>query len=178
MIFIDGEEEPSINGTGSEDYFGHAWGMQKNGFLYNGSIIHESDKPGYQVSYRFHIADPIHFNESIKVTLEHGHANHLSDDWSSTAYWYQTLPSPKLDILPVEERLPHVAKMPEVKQKAKKPLTEEQQRAYEAAKERETAYISEKLNQMEIKYEKTRSSTIGNIEHAKRVKASIQQAEK
>lgn len=177
MIFIDGEEEPSINGTGSEDYFGHAWGMQKNGFLYNGSIIHESDKPGYQVSYRFHIADPIHFNESIKVTLEHGHANHLSDDWSSTAYWYQTLPSPKIDILPVEERLPHVAKMPEVKQKAKKPLTEEQQRAYEAAKERETAYINEKLNQMEIKYEKTRNSTFGNIEHAKRVKASIQQSE-
>ena len=40
--------------------------------------------------YRFHIEDPIHFRESIKVTIEHGHANDLSNDYSSTAYWYQT----------------------------------------------------------------------------------------
>lgn len=29
MFFIDGEEYPSLNGTGTEDYFNHAWGMQK-----------------------------------------------------------------------------------------------------------------------------------------------------
>jgi hypothetical protein len=40
------------------------------------------------------------------VTIEHGHANHLADDWASTAYWYQLLPSPTLSILPVEQRLP------------------------------------------------------------------------
>lgn len=35
------------------------------------------------------------------------HANHLSDDWSSTVYWYQLLPTDKPMILQlVEERLP------------------------------------------------------------------------
>jgi hypothetical protein len=89
MIFIDGEKTPSIIGTGSEDYFNHAWGMQKNAFPFYGSIIHENDVPGCQISYRFHITDPVRFNKSIKVTMEHGHANHLSDDWSSTAYCHQ-----------------------------------------------------------------------------------------
>lgn len=107
MIFIDDDTwPPSLHGTGTEDYFNHAWGMQKNAYLYHGSIIHESDMPGYSVSYRLHIVDPIRFERRVKVSIEHGHANHLSDDWSSTAYWYQTLPSPKAGILPVGQRLP------------------------------------------------------------------------
>jgi hypothetical protein len=38
--------------------------------------------------------------------MEHGHANHLSDDWSSMAYWYPTLPCKPFSIAPVNERLP------------------------------------------------------------------------
>lgn len=114
MIFIDDDFgtdgstvwPPSLHGTGVEDYFNHAWGMQKNAYLYHGSIVHEADVPGYSVNYRFHITDPVRFEERIRVSLEHGHANHLSDDWSSTAYWYQTLPSPTASILPLEQRLP------------------------------------------------------------------------
>ena len=108
MVFIDGEPMPSIVGTGTEDYFNHAWGMQSGNYsLYSGSILHETDTPEtYQVSYRFHIEDPIHFSKSLKVTMEHGHANHLSDDWSSTAYWYQLLPTKPFSIQPVEERIP------------------------------------------------------------------------
>jgi hypothetical protein len=107
MIFIDDDTwPPSLHGTGMEDYFGHAWGMQHNAFLMNGTMVHEENVPGFHHSYRFHMTDPIRFQKRIKVTFEHGHANHLSDDWSSTAYWYQTLPSPVLDIDPVEERLP------------------------------------------------------------------------
>jgi hypothetical protein len=30
----------------------------------------------------------------------------LSDDWASTAYWYQHLPSPVATILPLAQRLP------------------------------------------------------------------------
>jgi hypothetical protein len=108
MIFIDGEEfPPSMHGTGSEDYFSQGWEMNRgNAYSFCGSIIHEEDVPGNQVSYRFHLADPIRFAKSIKVTMEHGHANHLSDDWSTTAYWYQTLPGPKLALPPVQDRLP------------------------------------------------------------------------
>lgn len=108
MIFVDDDTwPPSLHGTGVEDYFGHAWGMQRFAYPFHGSILHESDMPGYAVSYRFHVVDPIRFTRRIRVTIEHGHANHLSDDWASTAYWYQILPSPRASILPVAERLPY-----------------------------------------------------------------------
>lgn len=108
MIFIDDDDPwpPRIHGTGTEDYFNHAWGMQDNASLFHGSSLHDSHVKGFQTSYRFHITDPVHFKKRICVTMEHGHANHLSDDWSSTAYWYQKLPSPPLQIQPVEERIP------------------------------------------------------------------------
>ena len=98
IIYIDDLSEPTILGTGSEDYFNHAWGMQRNASLYSGTILHEADTNGYQVSYRFHIADPIVFNTRILVTMEHGHANHLSDSWASTAYWYQDAPGADLSV--------------------------------------------------------------------------------
>jgi hypothetical protein len=57
--------------------------------------------------YRFHIEDPVRFRKSIRVTIEHGHANRRSDDYSSTAYWYQTEPHAPFPPLPaVPERLP------------------------------------------------------------------------
>jgi hypothetical protein len=41
------------------------------------------------------------------VTIEHGHANKLSNDYSSTAYWYQIEPhKPFPPLLPVAQRLP------------------------------------------------------------------------
>ena len=116
MFFIDGEEYPSLNGTGTEDYFNHAWGMQRNAYPFFGTIVHEGDTDGFQVSYRWHITDPVRFNKHLKVTIEHGHANQLSDDWSSTAYWYQALPTATpITIAPVEDRLPVVPQPPERK---------------------------------------------------------------
>ena len=57
--------------------------------------------------YRYHILDPIMFEKDIRVTIEHGHNNNRSDDWSSTAYWYQTEPHmPQKDLPKVEDRLP------------------------------------------------------------------------
>ena len=35
----------------------------------------------------------INFDAPIRVSIEHGHANNLWNDYSSTAYWYQTLPT-------------------------------------------------------------------------------------
>jgi hypothetical protein len=107
MFFVDDDTwPPSLHGTGSEDYFNQAWGMQENAYPFNGSSLHEGRKPGYQVSYRFHLVDPVRFARRIRVTMEHGHGNHSANDWASTAYWYQTLPSKPFDILPVGQRLP------------------------------------------------------------------------
>jgi hypothetical protein len=107
MIFIDDDTwPPSLHGTGTEDYFNHAWGMQRQAYPYHGAIVHEGDVPGYAVSYRFHVVDPIRFKSRLRVTIEHGHANHLADDWASTAYWYQLPPGTGVMIAPVAERLP------------------------------------------------------------------------
>ncbi|MFQ6099410.1 MAG: glycoside hydrolase family 172 protein, partial [Armatimonadota bacterium] len=98
MFMIDGVKwPPDMHGTGSEDYFCHAWGMQpQNAFIYNGVSYH---KPGTLFNYneritvyRYHVCDPIIFHESLRASIEHGHANTHSNDYSSVAYWYQTEP--------------------------------------------------------------------------------------
>ena len=107
MIWVDGYKwPPDLHGTGSEDYFNQAWGMQDNAFLFNGSSLHEKTSPPYQVCYNFHLTNPVHFRKSILATLEHGHANHLANDWSSTAYWYQLEPHKPFALPPVQKRLP------------------------------------------------------------------------
>ena len=113
MFMVDGQKwPPDLHGTGSEDYFGHAWGMQpQNAFLYNGVSFH-SGAPTHAFNeritvYRYHVADPVVFQESLRVSIEHGHANDRSDDYASTAFWYQTLPSKPFPPLPkMEDRLP------------------------------------------------------------------------
>jgi len=93
MIWVDGYKwPPDLHGTGSEDYFNHAWGMQPNAWLRNGTSIHERNTAGYQTSYVHHIENPVPFEKSIKVTIEHGHGNHLCNEMSSVAYWYAEKP--------------------------------------------------------------------------------------
>jgi len=101
MIFIDSEPwPPSMHGTGTEDYFGTAFGpTQEYCAPYHGLTLYSGDpeRKGYKyhgqnAMYRLHIADPVAFHSSIRVTIEHGHANKLTGDWCSTAYWYQLEP--------------------------------------------------------------------------------------
>jgi hypothetical protein len=59
--------------------------------------------------YRFHLDSPIPFTQSIRVTIEHGHANHRSDNFFSVAYWYQAEPHAAFSPLPpVDTRLPRI----------------------------------------------------------------------
>jgi hypothetical protein len=110
MIFIDGEPwPPSLHGTGTEDYFNTAWCPQQEFCTpYHGLILGGGPNWSGKIStYRYHILDPIMFEKSIKVTIEHGHNNHRSDDISSTAYWYQSEPHSNIAPLPkVKDRLP------------------------------------------------------------------------
>ncbi len=110
MIFVDGEPwPPSLHGTGTEDYFCGAWCFREPyQSPYHGlHLLGNDDFSGKWSMYRFHIEDPIVFHQSIRATIEHGHANDRADDWSSTAYWYQSEPHrPFGPILPVEQRLP------------------------------------------------------------------------
>ncbi|GLA64436.1 hypothetical protein AtubIFM55763_008472 [Aspergillus tubingensis] len=51
--------------------------MQKTVYPFCGTFILEEDVPNYQVSYRWHLTNPVRFNKKIKVILESGHANDL-----------------------------------------------------------------------------------------------------
>lgn len=119
MIWVDGYKwPPDLHGTGSEDYFNQAFGMQPNAFLRNGSSIFEGGtiptpeidlyrgNSGYQTSYVFHLENPVRFTKEIKATIEIGHANHLANEVSSVAYWYASVPTKLVDAPAVEKRLP------------------------------------------------------------------------
>ena len=110
MIFIDGEAwPPRLHGTGTEDYVNMAWcPNEEHNAPYHGIILGGKDNwKGKITYYRYHVRDPISFNSSIQVGIEHGHNNNRNDDWCTTAYWYQTEPhKPMSEILPVEQRMP------------------------------------------------------------------------
>ena len=101
-FFIDGDREfPTICGTGTEDYFGGAWGFGdtfSTPFL--GYPLWEREPgcvPKLGLS-RWHIMDPIRFDQDLKVTMQalgwwpNGKFQPLADDISSTGYWYQMEP--------------------------------------------------------------------------------------
>ena len=114
MIFIDGDAKPTINGTGTEDYFCGAWDFGGPGGttfsnLYNGApFLGLPERAGGRYClYRWHADNPIAFEKSIKYTIEHGHANDRSDNFYSVAYWYQAEPFTEHPVLPsLANRLP------------------------------------------------------------------------
>ncbi len=109
MIWIDGEPEPRIHGTGGEDYISAAWGFTRTfDFPLTGLTEFHAWEPGSRFShYRWHLEAPLRFRKSIRVTIEDGHANLRSDNLFSVAYWYQKEPHAALPALPpVERRIP------------------------------------------------------------------------
>jgi hypothetical protein len=107
MFFIDGEAWPSsLHGTGTEDYFNTAW-VPKTLFShpYYGYARVNDDFGwlGRTHVYRFHIADPVYFDRSLRAGIEHGHDNALTLDLASVAYWYQREPHKPFPELPDRE---------------------------------------------------------------------------
>ena len=107
-MFLDGDSEfATYVGTGTEDYFGGAWSFEGNfsapflGYQDLSNVLdgRTTNRVGNRhAMYRFHIADPIHFEQSLRVTIQTlGWRSEwrylpLRDDICSVAYWYQTEP--------------------------------------------------------------------------------------
>ena len=74
-IYIDGEPFPSHLGTGTEDYYGYAWGMAN---YWSSPFIScpardargKGDWSGYQTVSRERMLDGITFRKSLKVDME------------------------------------------------------------------------------------------------------------
>lgn len=69
-VYLDGDRShPTLNGTGTEDYIGTAWGQGRFDNLYAGAPIAD-DRAGLWAFYRYHIPDPIYFHRDIRVTIQ------------------------------------------------------------------------------------------------------------
>lgn len=119
FFFIDGEAEPSLRGTGTEDYFCDGWGFREQDGPFYGTPLWEGGDAGQRgTAYRFHLADPIPFQKSLRVEIEHKgsqqfpdgkHSGFIERDdlMSSVAIWYQVEPHKQWAALPPgPERLP------------------------------------------------------------------------
>jgi len=115
FFYIDGEAVPSLQGTGSEDYFNDAWGLRPRTSHWFGSPRWQGDDAGDSgVCYRWHVLDPVGFTNSLKVTIEHkgnraedieGFFLERPDFLNSVAFWYQTgEPKRFADLPPYPER--------------------------------------------------------------------------
>jgi hypothetical protein len=115
FFYIDGEEVPSLQGTGTEDYFNDAWGFRERTGPWFGQPRWQGWSAGDSgVCYRWHVLDPVGFTKSLKVTIEHkGNRMQSEEAWyierpdflSSVAFWYQTgLPKPCEPLPPWPER--------------------------------------------------------------------------
>jgi hypothetical protein len=68
-VAFDGERQPSLAGTGTEDYIGTAWGQGTYVNRFQGAPV--ADEPhGRWTFYRFHVPDPIFFARGIEVSLQ------------------------------------------------------------------------------------------------------------
>ncbi len=125
-FYLDGDTDfPTICGTGTEDYFGGAWnfehptgqyGIYSTAFLGLPQVITPDGLYRSQQRfgmYRWHIMDPIRFEEELRVTIQalgwrnDGRYLPRQDNIASTAFWYQREPHtphpplPSLDELEV-----------------------------------------------------------------------------
>jgi hypothetical protein len=87
-FFIDGEKFPSTFGTGSEDYFGYAWGSP-NIFsqAFHGQPVNENNQ-GNVDNHRWHISDNIPFQKSFDGYIEKYFPNSRPTLYAAVAYWY------------------------------------------------------------------------------------------
>jgi hypothetical protein len=105
MLFIDqppGDWPPRFHGTGTEEIFG---GGASPSTPYSGPYtgFHLVESPDYSrrtAMYRWYLHDPVRFQESLRFSIEHGHANNFQNDYASVAYWYQTEPHAPFPALP------------------------------------------------------------------------------
>lgn len=125
-FYMDGDkDDPTICGTGTEDYFCGAWNFGGGGPAQDGATPFTSLFSGYPLRlapagavpkhgmYRWHIMDPVRFGKDLRVTMQAlgwlpGHKfQPLTDDIASTAYWYQAEPHGKFPKMPSRtERFP------------------------------------------------------------------------
>ena len=92
-IYIDGEKFPSHLGTGTEDYYGYAWGMAHH---FDSPFISmplrdgrgKQDWGGYTTTSRMRLLDGIPFRSSLKMDMEVWHVADTKVGYAAGTFWY------------------------------------------------------------------------------------------
>ncbi|MCK5173587.1 MAG: DUF2961 domain-containing protein, partial [Planctomycetes bacterium] len=91
-IWVDGDTFPSHFGTGTEDYYGYAWGGHATAFYerpFHAQIVAGANKThGYNVQTRTRALDAIPFKEKIKLDMEVWHPREVETAYAVGTYWY------------------------------------------------------------------------------------------
>lgn len=102
-IFVDGEDFPSIFGTGTEDYYGYSWGGRSNDFYehpfhgqprcfeYNKLNRKTGDgrnTQGFTTEYRTRALDTMPFGSSLQLDMEVWSWTDCDMGYGVGVYWY------------------------------------------------------------------------------------------
>jgi len=123
-FYLDGDEWPTICGTGTEDYFCGSYNFenkttkQYQEFCTPYAGLHQVIRPdGLYIAqtrfsmYRWHIMDPVRFEQDLRITMQalgwrkDRRYLPLQDDICSVGFWYQTLPTAPFPALPARDYL-------------------------------------------------------------------------
>jgi hypothetical protein len=102
---LDGQ--PMTHTPGTEDEYGSCWGFEHTySYLYSGYL--QMEKADHRM-YRWYLANPARFQESLKVQIQNQHNNGTpttsdADDYTSVAFWYQEEPHQPFTLQPFRER--------------------------------------------------------------------------
>ena len=109
LLRIDGR--PETHTTGTEDEYGSCWAAPNWKTYAHPYCGHPLNEDGVNRMYRWYVANPIRFRESIRVEIQNQHDNvhpapdDESDDYTSIAFWYQEGPH-RVETLPTfKERM-------------------------------------------------------------------------
>ena len=70
-VFLDGDREhPTLAGTGTEDYVGSGYGLERPYAQRNEGLLVANPKAGHWLFYRLHLPDPIYFSRDCEVRLQ------------------------------------------------------------------------------------------------------------
>ncbi len=117
MVWVDGDPQAVIRGTGTEDEFNWSWGFMENRSPISGALMDHGlpggtphATVGYNALYRYRLGDFVPFRDQIKVTYERlgltstwikqypgsifNVSQHRGDDYRSVAFWYELPTTP------------------------------------------------------------------------------------
>ncbi len=120
-MYIDGDTYPTMNYTGTEDYFcgAYAFGNDHVNHTYQpfqspyvgmyailGRFDPQYDAQQRFLFYRWHVTDPVYFEQNFRMTMDNlGWTGPRYDDYTACCMWYQTKPSALTKPLPTDHEM-------------------------------------------------------------------------